>query len=118
MVWIPSVSRLLVQSTGYFDQLLFVDPTSGAVQMAVQDLSEMNLKFHQDPTNFHDDTWALAAYDNVTSTVYFAATEDSEGGGEVLVSVVLKNTKPWNAVNAVSNPFWTGLAGMQLLHST
>ena len=68
-------------STGNFDQLIWVSPSTGNSSYAVDDLSQLdNFGFSDDPSPKSDDTYKNNAYDEDTNMLYFQASQFGEDG--------------------------------------
>eukprot|EP00042_Codosiga_hollandica_P015807 m.38763 g.38763 ORF g.38763 m.38763 type:complete len:363 (-) comp45365_c0_seq1:155-1243(-) len=76
-LWIAQFSKLLVFATGTdlgFDQVLWVDPTTGDVTPQYADLSQNNFFFRVQPSTHTNDLLQCACFDEINNFVYFQVT--------------------------------------------
>lgn len=118
----PNASpRLMTQVTGIFDYFVFVDETTGKTESVLpSDLSnEAASMFFCDTATKDCDYWQTAAFDPVSSTLYYQAhamDESRDSGIYALQYVQNKVTKMWYPVtwNTVQ-PMQFGYIGYQFV---
>jgi hypothetical protein len=124
LVWIPEINNLILfSSNSQWDQLIYVSPTTGNASFAVQDLMNYNnLEFHNNLNTKTDDTYKNVAYDELTHTLYFQASQVDEGGLRTTCLVSAPPFLPGSTpsmldwVNINLEPLDFGYQGMQYVH--
>lgn len=123
MVWVDSLQVLLQFQTGPFDQLKYVNPTSGEQSWAFFDLSQFDgTQGHFEIlANQHggvnDDTWQQMFVAPEQKLVYFQCSDvDPEGGDydtALCMGPIYDKIREFDYVNPAVEPFQYGYAGFQ-----
>eukprot|EP00040_Diaphanoeca_grandis_P008908 m.46837 g.46837 ORF g.46837 m.46837 type:complete len:378 (-) comp20345_c0_seq2:130-1263(-) len=122
--WLPTLQTTLVFFTGNFDQLVFVDPATGATAFYVDNLAQFEgssgvFQFTADDSLADDDTWQDSTIDHDKAKIYFQCTDtDTSGDGTTTLCVTAVPTKVGEmcrGVNSAIEPMSYGFAGMHFV---
>ena len=93
-LWIPSFSKLFVFATagdaGGFDQLLWIDPATGAAHAQLGNLAEDSFFFQVQDSTHTNDLLQCACYDPINNYIYFQTTQ-SQGSDDTDADTVIAN---------------------------
>jgi hypothetical protein len=117
LLWVNNrlVLFLAGQDTG-FDQIAYVDPTSGTSEFLFDNLAEHQLFFMCQPSTKSCDVLQTAAYDSIENRIYFQATNivgDDDIGTTVLMFIDINGKTPY--IDTGLNPFTFGYLGFQFV---
>ncbi len=119
MVWLPKYTSLLVMFTGNFDQILYVNPDTGASTYAIFNMHDYKgtvgaLEFTVDDRLEVMDTTANLAVDNVKNIIYFQCSDVDVDSGDVTTALCehpmapdvtpQPNAESWDYININVEP--------------
>ncbi len=127
MVWSESLQQLIVFFTGPFDQIMYINPVTGAASFAVFNMhdyqgSEGALEFTVSAFLEDLDTDANAAIDTVAQQIYFQCSQVDPDSGFATTSLCAHPVKPdypglpegsWDYVNINIAPMTYGYAASE-----
>lgn len=121
--WLPTLGVHVAFYGGYKDQLVYIDPNTGALTMAVEDLSWWGnpgtfgtFQFNTDDREEDNDRWGTVAYDPARNVIHFlcdAFLEDDQAHTPTLCRVKVPGSPKMVVVDSTVQPMTYGFFGMQ-----
>jgi hypothetical protein len=93
---IADQGKLLVFSSGYNDQLLWLDPSTGMTSFLIQSLAEFGISF-KNPS----DTLQTSCYDSVNRILYFQGHSESDDSSTPTLYMLKLSAAPATPVVAI-----------------
>lgn len=125
MVWLPSLKTMMLFFSGNFDQIVYLEPNSGAMSFAFHSISDYGgstggkFEFTKNDRLEDDDLWTDVAVDTVQNKIYFQCSDVDPDSGLVTTALceipIPAKIKELDFINVAIEPMTYGYAGMEFV---